>query len=73
MTLQLNLYVGLMFQGLDTTTNGTISEDFRKASCMCYLFYWGYWNVIAIALIYGDSIVKATLFKTGFGVRMHNS
>ena len=64
MTLQLNLYVGLMFQGLDTTTNGTISKDFRKASCMCYLFYWGYWNVIAIAVIRVVQVVQSC--KPGF-------
>ena len=27
----------------------------------------------SLALIYGESIVKATLFKTGLSVRMHNS
>ena len=40
---------------------------------MHYLSFWWPWNVIAIALIYGDSIVKATLFETGLGVRTHNS
>ena len=40
---------------------------------MHYLSFWWPWNVIAIPLIYGDSIVKATLFETGLGVRTHNS